>query len=203
MPRRRMLITSALALAVPGLGAAQEAAGRVTRLTGNATLVRAGASEPLAEGASLYLGDAVRTGVGAKLQIDCPDGLVVIVGPESEVRINELTRGRGFYSVEMMMELLAGIVRMVGSPQPAPRRVDVLTRSALASVRSTDWLVVLTPSGTGVFSREGRVEVSSLAGGSVVLADGEGTDVAPGAPPTPPRRWGDARRDEALARTTL
>jgi hypothetical protein len=204
MPRRRTLIASAVAaLAAPRAGMTQEAAGRVARLVGSGLLLRGGGSQPLAEGAALFLGDVVRTGLAAKVQIDCPDGLVVVVGPESEVRISDFSRGRGLYSVELMLELLAGIVRLVGPAQAAPRRVDVLTRSALASVRSTDWLVTLTPTGTGVFSREGRVEVSGVAGGTVFLEAGEGTDVALGTPPTPPRRWGDTRRDEALARTTL
>src|SRR3712207_1643289 len=114
MPRRRAFIASAVALAAPRVGRTQEAAGRVARLVGSALLVRAGTSEALAEGAALYPGDAVRTGVGAKLQIDCSDGLVVVVGPESEVRISDVLRGRSLYSVETMLELLGGIVRMIG-----------------------------------------------------------------------------------------
>ena len=125
MPRRRTLIASAVAaLAAPRAGMTQEAAGHVARLVGSGLLFRGGGSQPLAEGAALFLGDVVRTGLAAKVQIDCPDGLVVVVGPESEVRISDFSRGRGLYSVELMLELLAGIVRLVGPAQAAPRRVE-------------------------------------------------------------------------------
>ena len=64
----------------------------------------------------------------------------------------------------------------------------------MASVRSTEWLVESTAKGTGVLSLAGEVTVRGLAGGVVVLRPGEGTDVAPGAPPRPPAIWGEARR---------
>ncbi len=39
--------------------------------------------------------------------------------------------------------------------------------------------------------------------GPLVLAPGEGTDVLPGTLPTPPKAWGEARREAALARVAF
>jgi hypothetical protein len=54
----------------------------------------------------------------------------------------------------------------------------------------------------GVFVERGSVAVSA-AGRRVVLRAGEGTDIPrPGAPPTPPKRWGEPRIRAALASVT-
>jgi len=51
----------------------------------------------------------------------------------------------------------------------------------------------------GIFVVHGLVDVTS-GGRSVVLQTGEGTNVAaPGAPPTPPVKWGEGRIRAALA----
>jgi hypothetical protein len=51
----------------------------------------------------------------------------------------------------------------------------------------------------GVFVASGRVSVQA-ANQSVLLDEGEGTNIAaPGAPPSPPVPWGEARIRAALA----
>ena len=42
-----------------------------------------------------------------------------------------------------------------------------------------------------------------VPGGQVVLQPGQGTDVPPGGPPKAPALWGEARRRDAIARTTI
>ena len=85
----------------------------------------------------------------------------------------------------------------------AGRSIEIDTRTAVASVRSTEWLAESTAKGTGVLSIEGEVTVHAIAGGTVILRPGEGTDVASAAPPKAPAIWGAARRQDAIARTTI
>ncbi len=94
-------------------------------------------------------------------------------------------------------------MRLVGGEASGRHWIEVDTRTAVASVRSTEWLVESTARGTGFLSVEGVVEVRGLAGGAVSLRPGQGTDVPPGGPPRPAATWGEARRRDALARTTL
>ena len=206
MARRRFLLASALACCLPR-GAARaesrQAAGRVAARDGSVTAIRAEGDRPLEPGDPLYRGDQIRTGPGAKLRIECDGGLVIVIGPQTEIGIDDYLPPQDGSGLGVVLGLLTGIVRLVGPARP-PQRLEVRTRVALAAVRSTDWLVDAGPSGTAVFAREGRVEVRGTAGGAVVLLEpGFGTDVAPGRPPEPPHVWGAARRDAALAQTTL
>jgi len=80
----------------------------------------------------------------------------------------------------------------------------VTTGTAIASVRSTDWVIEAKPDDTAVFVVDGRVQVVNRGQtGGVLLYPGFGTDVRPDSPPTTPKRWGQARVDSALARTRL
>ena len=206
MARRRLVLASALASWLP-LGAARaqaerQAAGRVTARDGSVVVVRAEGDQPLEPGDALYRGDQIRTGPAAKLRVECEGGLVIVIGPRTEIGIDEYLPAQSGSGLGMVLGLLTGIVRLIG-PAQAPQRLEVRTRVALASVRSTDWLVQAGPPGTAVFAREGRVGVRGTSGGEVLLEPGFGTDVPPGRPPEPPHAWGAARRDAVMAQTTL
>ena len=76
--------------------------------------------------------------------------------------------------LEICSGLLQGIARLIGGASPTPRTVEIDTRTAVASVRSTEWLIERTDKGTGVLAIEGEVTVLGLAGGAVVLQPGQG-----------------------------
>jgi hypothetical protein len=203
MVPRRVVLASAIAFGMPRLALGQEAVGQVGRREGSVVAVRGADGLPLEVGAPVYRGDGIRTGPGAKVHIDCPDGLVIVVGPLTEVDIDLYLHAGGGRGLSLVLDLLAGITRLIGPAEAAPERLEIETRAAVASVRSTDWLVDVTSVGSAVFVREGSVDVRGRAGGAVLLQAGEGTDVPIGEPPREPRRWGEARRAAALARTTL
>lgn len=207
MPRRRDLLTAVplLLAAAPGLPVAAEpaVAGRVGRHEGVVHVVRAGVATPLAEGDPVFGGDRLRTGPGAKVRIDCADGLVVVIGAATEVAIDEYVDGGAGGGLALVLDLLDGIVRLARPVARRAFRIDVRSQTAVASVRSTEWVVESRPAGTGVLAVSGRVEVRALAGGVVVLEPGFGTDVAPGQTPRLPARWGEPRRAAALSRTSL
>ena len=74
----------------------------------------------------------------------------------------------------------------------------------MASTRSTEWLIEAARDRTSVFVEQGSVAVQGAEGGEgVLLAAGYGTDVLPGQSPNPPKRWGAARVEQAMARTRL
>jgi hypothetical protein len=213
MRRREIIGAGAAAAAVlflplPASAQRPEAAARVARREGSAVLHRPGEERPLRAGDELRRGDRISTGPTAKVRLEFADGLVVVVGPGTEVGVDEYLRPAGGGSgLELVLGLLVGIVRLIGPAEAGgARRAQVRTPSAIASARSTEWIVDATPEGaTGVFVRAGSVEVVGRAGdgGRVVLEPGQGTDVRPGAAPTPPATWRPARRDAALARTEL
>ena len=59
---------------------------------------------------------------------------------------------------------------------------------------------------TAIVALEGQVAIRNIepaVAGEVVLGPGEGTTVNDSAPPTTPTVWGDARRNQFIARTTV
>ena len=130
-------------------------------------------------------------------------GCEIVIGAGTELAVRSYLAPAANDRLEVVLGLLRGIARLIGGPTAVPRTIEIDTRTAVASVRSTEWLIESTATGTGVLAIIGEVTVIGLAGGRIVLRPGEGTDVAPGATPKAPATWGLARRRDAIARTTL
>ena len=201
MPTRRVVL-GVVAGAV-GVGAAGAAAGIgiVERAQGMVAVVRGAGIVPLAVGDAVFVEDILRTGSDARALIVCRDGLQIAIGPATELALRRFAAAEG--RLEAAFGLLRGITRLVGSLVGGESAIDLDTRTAVASVRSTEWIVESSAPGTAALAITGAVSVRSLAGGVVTLRAGEGTDVAPGAAPRAPALWGEARRRDAIARTTV
>ena len=185
------------------VGAVDDAVGRVVSSNGTVAAVRGASIVALAPGDAVYPRDIVRTGVDSRLLIIGSDGLRMVIGANTELAIHSYLVHGPAGGIEVVLGLLQGITRLIGGKSALPRSIAVDTRTAVASVRSTEWLIESTERGTAVLSIEGQVTVVGLAGGSVVLGPGEGTDVPPGGPPKAAATWGQARRLDALARSTI
>jgi hypothetical protein len=172
----------------------------VVKQDGVAFVIRSVARpEPLAVGADLYLDDEVRTGADGRVVVESDAGLKLVIGAASEVRIRRWLVDQQRSRIDVVLSMLTGVLRLLGEPTTTSRTVEVQTRAAVASVRSTEWVVEATGAGTAVFSVEGAVSVRSPQGG-VTLRTGDGTDVRLAAAPTPPVPWGRPRIDRTLAR---
>jgi len=204
-PARRL---GALALAVGILSATGFTAAAqsvrtctVSRLVGESVVVREGIYSRLEPRLRLRPNDRVNTNAGAKLEITCSDGIIVVVGESSTLDLGHLAE-QG--TADAALELLEGIVRFILPERRPAGRFELTTPTAVASVRSTEWLAQSTARGTAVFVVRGRVAVQGRAGGAATeLQPGEGVDVAPGAVAPPAVRWGQARIDRALAAVTF
>ncbi len=197
------LAGAGLVLLTAGAGAVEAAIGRVASSTGTVAAVRGPSIVNLAPGDAIYPHDIVRTGPESRLLIIGGDGLRMAIGADTELAVHSYLVPGPTAGIEVVLGLLRGIVRLIGGKSSIPRSIAVDTRTAVASVRSTEWLIESTERGTAVLSIEGQVTVIGLAGGRVELAPGEGTDVAPGAAPKPAAIWGQARRLDAIARTAV
>ncbi|QEX22200.1 hypothetical protein FRZ61_21300 [Hypericibacter adhaerens] len=207
MDRRSLLRTL---LAVVGCGAmsrplaSAEPAGQVVRTQGQVTkMAGTGAAVPLGPDAPVAVGDTIVTADGAKVDLRFVDGSLLTVGPSSRVEIARYAPAASGGRGEALLSLLNGIIKLIVDEGGRWNRFAVGTETAIASVRGTEWLVDAAPGKTGVLVLQGAVQVvGRVAGRSVTLGPGQGTDVAAGAAPTPPKIWGAARRDAAVARVT-
>lgn len=176
----------------------------VTRQVGSATLLHGVAQTPLSLGAPVAAGDRIVTNTGGRIEVTCDDGSTIIVGEGTNVSLAIFQGAGDGRSYKRLLRVLGGILRLHAAPGDQENRFDVITDTAITSVRSTQWIVDAAPGKTAVFVAEGRVAVSGTGGrGTVLLGPGFGTDVAAGTAPTPPKAWGKARIDQVMARTTL
>jgi len=148
---------------------------------------------PLAVGAlPAHGGVRIETGPATRAQIACDDGVVLTVGAQTEIDLETLL-GEAGAGRNVLLRLFQGVVGAV-APQRNWSRFDIETPFAIASVRSTEWLVGhASTEGSFAFVRKGAVSVTPRAGASpVTLETGEGVDVTPSGVEGP-RAWAAAR----------
>lgn len=151
----------------------------------------AGSWQPLRERQAVARDARLRTGDATRLHIVCDDGIRVTVGVSTEIVLGGLVGPAGADRT-IGMRLFSGIAGFV-----APKRdwgaFEVTTKVAIASVRSTEWLVESSADeGTAVFTRKGKVEVQA-GGATLSLGAGKGVTVAPSGAPGPVKIWAAAR----------
>jgi hypothetical protein len=173
-----------------------------SRVAGDAAVQRGATRQAVRPSMPLRQGDQLVTGAGGRVEIRCPDGSSLVVGERSTVRLSIfITDDRPHNAV---VELLEGIVRTLLPSGHSWERFDIVTKTAVASVRSTIWIVDAKPDTTGVFVEDGNVLVSSRANqAQVYLPAGYGVDVGLQPAPLETRVWGAARVSDVQARTRL
>jgi hypothetical protein len=177
--------------------------GTVSRLAGAPSILRGGQQLAAERGMALREGDRVVTGAGGRLEITAADGSTITVGEQTTVVLTRFVAPGDSGPGSGLLDLVEGILRL--NLPGSWNRFEVITATAVASVRGTDWLIdAQGTENTAVFVAAGRVEVENIARtGAVLLDPGFGTDVKAGALSTMPKRWAKKRVDAALARTAI
>ena len=139
----------------------------------------------------------LETGPNSRVALLCDDGTTITVGPDTEIALAELV-GESGPERNVLLRLLRGIVGII-APNQTWKRFEVETSLAVASVRSTEWLVEsFTGAGTAVFVASGSVDVFADQQ-AYLLESGEGITlkeaVSNGLEPEVPqvKSWGEAR----------
>jgi hypothetical protein len=190
----------------PAPAAAEEAAiGHVVRKSGFVTLTRDDHTRVVPTGAPLLPADRIVTAADGRVEIAFRDRTVVVVGPGSEIIVADYVVDAADGRLRGLLSLIGGILRATVARASDGGRFEVETRVAVASVRSTDWIVEADGRDhAAVFVVDGVVEVVSKSEKTGVRVEaGYGTDVFAGKAPTPPKQWGKKRVDAALAGTRI
>lgn len=208
----RSALAGLVLLAGVGIGAAAAQApeagtvGLIDAVTGPATLVHPPDTLPVTVGLPVASGDRLVTGDGARVAISFADDSRVVIGARSDVVVSRYRMSAEGARHGGILSVLGGILRAVVAPGADGGGFDVRSRGAVASVRSTEFVVVVAPEATSVFTVEGLVAVAPTGApdATVPVGPGEGVDVPVGATaetPIPVNRWGQARVDRVLAAT--
>ncbi|MBI3328957.1 MAG: FecR domain-containing protein [Nitrospinae bacterium] len=185
----------------------ETSAGRVTALKGEALVIRPGENEPqsLDLDSKVFPRDVVRTLENSRCRITLTDNTILALGERSELEIQDASSPLG--TRRIILKVAVGLLRLVGLAVPgAGIAVEVITGVASFFFLGTEAIIEVTPGGTAALSLEGSVRVVSRQEGipgEVVLRPGEGTDIAAGKPPTPPRLWPAPRVERVKQATSL
>ena len=191
---------------VGGQAAAQEAIGAVSRIQGEATGTRGGATRPLGLNASVFLNEVVSTGKAARLEVTFTDNTRLTLGEKAELTLDTFVfnpaAGSGTikFVVAGAFRFLSGQVSKLASSD-----VSVTTPVATLGVRGTEfWGGPIDNQALGVFLIEGAVSVSNAAGEQLLSQPGQGTNIAaPGASPGPVTFWPPDKVNRAVATVTF
>jgi len=186
--------------------AAQEAIGTVSRIQGEASGARGGATRALGLNASVFLNETVSTGAAARLELTFKDNTRLTLGENAKLMLYRYVfnpaAGRGTirFRVVGALRFLSGQVSKL-----ARSDVSVTTPVAAVGIRGTEfWSGPIDDQTLGVFLIEGAVRVSNAAGAQILNRPGQGTNVArAGAAPGPVTFWPQDKVNRALATVTF
>ena len=188
---------------------AQQVAGQVERQKGTASRSAAAGIIDLAMGARVYVGDEIRTGPGARLQVRFDDESMLTLGENARITIDQFVYAPSGDSSQALA-IAQGVFRFATGQigKLMPRDVAFKTPVATVGIRGTVFLggelTVGMPAGQphyGFQVTEGAIEVTSPAGSVVLDEPGEGTflPLTRVAAPTPVRQWTEEEAAEAQA----
>ncbi len=175
--------TALIALLIFGaffsLSAQQRAFALVVNKTGMGFIIRAGQKKPALINDLLQEADEVETSAGATVTIQLSSGVVCQIGPATKLRINQLSRNG--QAVNANMNLTRGSVTSQAN-MPAGSRIQVVTPTAIAGVRGTEFIVEANAQSTNVLVNTGEVNVQDPSGtnsvsvpaGNKATADAQG-----------------------------
>ncbi len=197
-----------LCFVVPARAQPPGAVGMVATLIGEALVVHHGETQtrPLSEGAPVLEGDLIRTQTGARLRLVLEDGSVLQLGENTSLDVDWVLHAPARGTSNVLLEMSSGIMRAMVEKLVPNALYQVVTHTAVTSVRGTDWIAEAGAAATAIVALDGAVTVRNRAEeipGEVTLGPGEGTTVEAAAPPDPPAVWGDARRQSFIERTAV
>ena len=187
-----------VAQADPGASAAK-IIGHVTKLTGNATVLRNGVSVILNNGDNVYQGDVVQCGSSSSLGITFIDGSVFGLGSNAKMVLNEMVYDPNGSNNSSLMSLVSGTISFVAGATAKHGDMKVDTPVATMGIRGTAVLVeidfevtspgsapparfqvLVEPDGTtGSYVLLDRVTLAPIAtvnqAGTVTTVSGQGT----------------------------
>jgi ferric-dicitrate binding protein FerR (iron transport regulator) len=192
---RRMLLLGVCAVTLTGTSRspAAQRVGAVMAAAGTALLERDANRMFAVNGVDVMLDDVALTGDESRLDLLLGRATRIRLGAHSHLKIDRFVAG-----TSADVQLVNGPALIDHRPGAEPA-FTVTSPYALIAARGTAFFAGPSGGVFGVFVRNGRVDVRT-GPGAVSLRAGEGTDIAaPGAAPTPPKRWGDPRIAAALA----
>lgn len=179
--------------------------GVVTRLQGNAVAMQDAIPRPLKVGDTIFNGDVISTGKGARLEMRMIDDGVITLGERTVfVVIDYILDGVAPIGT---VRLLQGAFKAVSGELVKMANASFVVETELATIGirgTTFWGGTLDDTFDVALLEGTSLTVETKAGRVEITTPGEGTSVsAADAPPSPPKAWPKAKIDRAVATVTF
>jgi hypothetical protein len=204
---RILAVFAFLVCATPAFAADETAIGSIMAIEGTVTIQRAGAekAEDAAAAMPVYLNDTIETGPGARAITVFEDETKLVLGENAMTTVDEYIFAPAAASGNRArLSVVRGAFLYVSGLIGKQARPDVEIKIPYGSIGlrgTTVWGGDLDQ--YGVFVLDGKVSVQTKRG-SVILAKGEGVDLASDkAAPSGRKVWGEAKIGRAVATVTL
>jgi FecR protein/C-lobe and N-lobe beta barrels of Tf-binding protein B len=141
----------------------QAAIGKITALSGNASLERGINTIPAALGSSLEAKDSIVTDNDAKVQLTFNDNTIITVGKKSRFSIEEYLYDATAESTAKF-NMINGTIRAMSGKigKIAPAKFAVKTKTATIGIRGTDFIVQTSATGESqFFCMQGEITIRS------------------------------------------
>jgi len=194
-------LAAGMMLLAAGTAAAEERTCQIEQTSGQASVSHEGKRSKAEVGMALAAKDQLRTGADGRIEVLCSDQVVVTIGAETEIGLGSLVGEQG-QDETIAMSLHRGIARFL-APLRTWGQFNVHGPVAVASVRSTEWVMETPKRGTNVLVLDGSVTVRAKAGDGIILGPGHGVDVAPDGTMGEPKTWAPERVEKILKRLGL
>jgi len=195
---RKFLLIVALFMG-PITSQAEEVAGVVERLQGNAFAMQDALPRPLNEGVEIFRGDVISTGKGARLEIRMLDDAVMTLSEKTIFVVTDYISdgpepAASFRLMQGAFKAVSGKIAKTGS-------FVVATRTATIGIRGTTFwggsldgnfeVALLDGKAVYVENKAGRVELTAVGQGTKILSAKE--------KPSNPTTWSKEKTDRAIA----
>ena len=185
---------------------AQDAIGTISRIQGEASGTRNGATRALGLNAAVFRNETVATAETARLEVTFTDNTRLTLGERAKLTLDtyvfDSAAGQGAIKFGLIgtFRFVSGQVSKLASAD-----VSVTTPVAIVGIRGTEfWGGPIDDQVLGVFLIEGAVSVSNAAGQQILSLPGQGTNIAaPGAAPGPVTFWAPDKISRAIATVTF
>lgn len=182
---------------------AQDVAGTILTLKGDAQAISKDGTRPLKAGFSVMVDDAIKTGAGARMAIQFLDGSNLFLGEDAHIIVDDLVYAPAQDNAQehtQTLDVLRGVFRYVSGAIGKARQENVTFRTPVATIgiRGTTFVggelqVGMSPGRPhyGFQIQEGAIEVIAPNGSVLLDEPGEGTflPLTRLAAPTPVRQW--------------
>jgi ferric-dicitrate binding protein FerR (iron transport regulator) len=140
-------------------------AGLLTRTGGEVWVAPAGRTNanPVSDAqATLYSGDAIRTGSNTVARFTYPDGSSLAIYHDTRLMV-------GLTNSALRLEVAYGAVDAAIRPQPAGRDMLVTTKFMRSDIVGTEFRLMVDSTSAWLGVREGKVEVTRVSDGQKIL----------------------------------